>query len=221
MRIRKLHDWPTDARAAVALQKRLAPRVRLTALPTRLRLIAGTDVAFSRYGRRVIAGVVLWDLKTGQVLETHVATVACTFPYVPGLLSFRELPGLLEALRALRHRPDAVLCDAQGIAHPRRLGLATHLGLWLGLPTVGCAKSRLCGMHDEVGAEKGARAALWDGDERLGVVLRTRTGVKPLYVSPGHLCDLDGAAELTLRCATRYRLPEPTRLAHLLVSRAR
>ena len=221
MRIRKLHDWPTDARAAIALQKRLAPRVRLTALPARLRLIGGTDVAFSRDGRQVIAGAVLWDLKTGEVLETRVATTACTFPYVPGLLSFRELPGLLEALRVAQQCVGRVSQGAQGFAHPRRLGLAAHLGLWLGLPTVGCAKSRLCGTHDEVGAEKGARAALWDGDEQLGVVLRTRTGVRPLYVSPGHLCDLDGAAELTLRCATRYRLPEPTRLAHLLVSRAR
>ncbi|MCH7872098.1 MAG: endonuclease V, partial [Planctomycetes bacterium] len=145
----------------------------------------------------------------------------CTFPYVPGLLSFREMPGILAAVRKLKVTPDVFLCDAQGLAHPRRFGLACHLGLWLNMPTIGCAKSRLCGVHAEPGLRKGSSARLMHDGEHIGCVLRTRDDVKPIFVSPGHLCDHDSARRIALSAAIKYRLPEPTRLAHQLVSRAR
>ncbi len=221
MRIRVLHRWATTPRAAIALQKQLAPRVRLIRAPRNVHLFAGADVAFSLDGTQVVAGVVVWNAEANAVVEQRVARAACRLPYIPGLLSFRELPGVLAALRKLKTEPEVVLCDAQGLAHPRRLGLASHLGLWLERPTVGCAKSRLCGDYREPGARKGSRTELWHNGERVGTVLRTRDKVKPLFVSPGHLCDQDSAVRLTLAAAPRYRLPEPTRLAHQLVTRSR
>lgn len=221
VKIKPLHGWPRTPRTAIDLQKELAPRVRLVPIEGIPRWIAGVDAAFGPDGAGVIAGVVLWDAAAGQAVETHVADAPCRFPYIPGLLSFRELPGVLAALRKLAHIPDVLLCDAQGIAHPRRLGLASHLGLWLNLPTVGCAKSRLCGEYDEPGPRKGDCTPLRHGGERIGTVFRTRDRVKPLFVSPGHLCDHETAKALALRYTTRYRLPEPTRLAHQLVTAAR
>lgn len=221
MRIARLHSWPQTPARAIALQRALASRVRLRP-PARLpRLLAGVDVAFPPDGGTVVAGVVLWDAQTGCVIEHQVARAPCPFPYVPGLLSFRELPAVLRALRRLRSTPDAVLCDAQGLAHPRRLGLACHLGLWVNVPTVGCAKSRLIGEHVEPGPSRGSGAPLLLDGAPVGVVLRTRDGVRPLFVSPGHLCDIAWAERVTLLAAVRYRLPEPTRLAHQLVTRSR
>lgn len=221
MTIRTLHRWRRTPRGAIALQRRLAADVRLEPLAERVRFIAGADVAFTPDERFVVAGVVLWDSESGEVVERHVARAPVRFPYVPGLLSFREIPALLAAFRKLRHTPDVVFCDGQGVAHPRRCGLASHLGLWLDLPTIGCAKSRLCGRHAEPAAFRGATAdLLLDGDV-VGAVLRTRDGVRPLYISPGHRCDLGGSVRVTLACCTRFRLPEPARLAHQLVTRAR
>lgn len=221
MKIARLHSWPTAPGPAIALQRALATRVRLSRAPRDIRLFAGTDVAFSADGGQVVAGVVVWDVRERVVVEQRVARVPCRMPYIPGLLSFRELPGVLAALRKLTTEPQVVLCDAQGIAHPRRLGLASHLGLWLERPTVGCAKSRLCGDHREPRVEKGSLAELHHNGERVGTVLRTRANVKPLFISPGHLVDHDSAVRLTLDGVDRYRLPEPTRLAHQLVTRAR
>jgi deoxyribonuclease V len=221
MRIRALHRWPRTPRSAIALQRQLAPLVRLTRVTRAARLLAGTDVAFSRDGTQVIAGVVVWDRRINTVVEQCLARVPCRFPYVPGLLSFRELPGVLAAIRKLKLVPDVLLCDAQGLAHPRRLGLACHLGLWIELPTVGCAKSRLCGDYDEPASARGSQTKLWHNGEHVGSVLRTRENVKPLFVSPGHLCDHNTAVRFTLAATTRYRLPEPTRLAHQLVTRER
>lgn len=221
MRIASLHAWPRTAAEAVALQRSLARLVRLVPGPNSPRFFAGADVAFSADGRRVIAGVVVWDAQGQAVVEERLARVACRFPYIPGLLSFRETPGLLAALRRVRTPIDVLLCDAQGLAHPRRFGLACHLGLWLELPTVGCAKSRLCGSYAEPGAVRGSHSALEDDGERIGSVLRTRSNVSPVFVSPGHLCDHESAVRLVLAATTRYRLPEPTRLAHQLVTRAR
>ncbi len=221
MKFESLHSWPRSVRAAISLQERLAPRVRLSPVPSGLHLLAGADVTFSRDGSEVIAGVVVWDLADQTVVEQRTARVASRFPYVPGLLSFRELPGLLAAFRRLRVVPDVVLCDGQGLAHPRRIGLACHLGLWLNRPTVGCAKSRLCGTHDEPGQRRGNLSPLRLDGQQVGVVLRTRDDVKPLFVSPGHLCDHESAVRLTLAAAIRCRLPEPTRLAHQLVSTLR
>lgn len=143
------------------------------------------------------------------------------FPYIPGLLSFREIPALIEAFRKLQTVPDVVLCDGQGIAHPRRLGIASHLGLWLPVPTVGCAKSRLCGKYEEPGPERGDRSELLDRGQLIGNVLRTRRGVAPLFVSPGHRCDLASAVDLVLATAPRYRLPQSARMAHDYVNQIR
>ncbi len=217
-----LHDWDLDPRQAVALQRELARQVRLT--PTVAEspaTVAGVDVSYEKHGHHFFAAVVVLDLPTLTVVDQAQADGQVDFPYVPGLLSFRELPILLEAFRHLRTVPDAVLVDGQGIAHPRRVGLASHLGLWLNLPTIGCAKSRLCGIHDEPGEQRGDAAPLLLENEVVGMVLRTRERVAPLYVSPGHLTDVESATRLTLACTRRYRMPEPTRLAHLLTNRLR
>ena len=216
-----LHKWQVTPTEAIAIQKRLAPLVRQGPLPGPVHLVAGLDVAFSKADRLCFAGVVLWNLREQKVLETRIAVEPLTFPYVPGLLSFREGPALLAALRKLRQEPDLLMCDGQGIAHPRRLGIASHLGVLTGLASIGCGKSRLVGTHQEPLREKGARSLLRDGDEIIGSVLRTRTGVRPLFVSIGHRIDLPAAEELVLACCTRYRLPEPIRLADQLVAAAK
>lgn len=200
------------------MQRRLGGQVRLSPLPE-VRHVLGLDCAFE--ADRVLAVGVVWDLASATVLETRGAAAPLTFPYVPGLLSFRELPVLLAVLRRVVSPVDAILCDGQGIAHPRRFGIAAHLGVLVGLPTVGCAKSRLTGRHDPVPVRRGASVPLLaeDSGERLGSVLRTRTGVKPLYVSPGHLADFAGAEQLVLACGAGFRLPEPTRQADLAVAR--
>ena len=198
------------------MQQRLCDRVRL--LPARMPdQVAGLDCAY--LDASIIAVAVVWDVTSRKTLETRAARAPLTFPYVPGLLSFREVPVLLTVLRRLKTPVQGILCDGQGIAHPRRLGMASHLGLIIGLPTVGCAKSRLCGTHREPGKHRGAVAPLMDGDERIGAVLRTRDGVRPVYVSPGHLIDHDSSVAWVLACDAGYRLPEPTRLADRLVAR--
>lgn len=217
-----LHPWDMDYRAAVALQRRLAEQVVLAPPGSWApRRIAGVDVSYEKHGDQFFAGVVVLSFPELEPLATASAHDRVAFPYIPGLLSFRELPVLLQAFRQLPIIPDAVLVDGQGIAHPRRLGLASHLGLWLDLPTVGCAKSRLCGRHEEPGSRRGDRVPLLDGAERIGTVLTTRDRVRPLYISPGHLMDHDQAVALTLACGRGYRLPEPTRQAHLLTNRLR
>jgi deoxyribonuclease V len=183
--------------------------------------VAGLDGAFSPDGSRCIAGVVLWDLLEGRVAEQHTATAKLRFPYIPGLLSFREIPAWVAALRKLGRRPDVLMCDGQGIAHPRRFGIASHLGVLCNLPAIGCAKSRLIGAHDAPPARRGGRAPLRHGDEVIGTVLRTQTGVRPVYVSLGHRISLAAAEALVLSCACKYRLPEPTRLADRLVAAAK
>jgi len=215
------HSWGLKPREAIALQKELASRVVVAKPPGELRFIAGLDAAFSSDGRRCLAAAVLWDAREQRVVEQHTASAKLTFPYIPGLLSFREAPALLAALRKLERTPDALMCDGQGLAHPRRLGIASHVGIICDLPTIGCAKSRLCGEETEPARRQGAWTPLLDGEEEIGGVLRTQDGVRPLYVSVGHRCDLATARELVLRCATRYRLPEPTRLADRLVAAAK
>jgi deoxyribonuclease V len=162
------------------------------------------------------AAAVLFDATTLEVLERSAIEMAITFPYVPGLLTFREAPPAIAAIQDLRRRPDLLLCDGQGLAHPRRCGFASHLGLALDLPSIGVAKSRLTGTHDEPGQERGAWTPLLDNGEVIGACLRTRTGVRPIYVSIGNRVTLHTAIHFVLRTATRYRLPEPTRLADKL-----
>ena len=221
MKVPSLHDWPTDYAAAVRIQNQLRDRVVRRPLPRRIGLVAGTDVSYNRGDDLMHAGVVVMRLSGLEPVETQTASVRVAFPYIPGLLSFREAPALLEAFRKLRTRPDAVIFDGQGIAHMRGMGLAAHVGLWLGIPSVGCAKSRLVGEHRPVGRERGRRAVLRYERRIIGSVVRTREGVKPLYVSPGHLTDIPSSVRLVLRCCTRYRLPETTRAAHHLVNQVR
>ncbi|TYO96390.1 endonuclease V [Geothermobacter ehrlichii] len=217
-----LHSWNLDYAAAVALQRRLARQVELTnRLPERVRRVAGVDVSYRKRGDIFYAAVVVLDFPELRPVEVASWQARVDFPYIPGLLSFRELPVLLNAFRRLRHRPDLVLVDGQGIAHPRRCGLACHLGLWLDLPTVGCAKSRLTGEGPEPGFAKGDRSPLRQGGEEIGAIVRSRDGVRPLYVSPGHRIDIPTAVDWTLACCGRYRMPEPTRLAHLETNRLR
>lgn len=223
MRIRRApHSWRLSPRRAVEVQRALAGRVvRFRGRCGPLQLVAGLDAAFSRDGRECVAAAVLWDVIAQRVEEQHVAARRVWFPYVPGLLSFREGPALLAALRKLKRVPEVLMCDGQGLAHPRRFGLACHLGVITDLPAIGCAKSRLLGWAEELGAARGANAPLVHEGEVVGLVLRTRTGVKPVYVSIGHRTDLASAAEVVLACAVRHRLPEPTRLADRLVAAAK
>lgn len=206
--------WPRNFEQAKALQESLRKRVRLHPLRTRLRRIAGCDVSLERAADRVYAAVVVLAWPGLERLEVAHAVRKADFPYVPGYLSFREGPVLDLAFRRLRIRPDLVIFDGQGIAHPRRFGLASHLGVLWRVPSVGCAKSRLVGAAKDPGIRKGDWTPLRDGTEVIGSVLRTRDGVRPVFVSPGHRVDHAGARRVVLRAATRFRLPEPTRLAH-------
>jgi deoxyribonuclease V len=221
MRIINLHGWHMDYVAARALQTDLAWRICRAGGIERPRTVAGLDCAFSRDKQRIVAAVVVQSLPDLRVIRTVKAVRPVTFPYIPGLLSFREAPVCLAALEKLDLEPDVFLVDGQGIAHPRRLGLAAHLGLFLERPTIGCAKSRLIGTYKEPGRQKGQHAWLYDGNEIIGAVLRTRTDVRCLFISIGHRCDLLAAIRTVLQCTTRYRLPEPTRLAHQAVTRWR
>ncbi|MFU8817552.1 MAG: endonuclease V [Pseudomonadales bacterium] len=209
------HPWTLSPTEAVAVQRRLKDRVELRPAPIPERVV-GLDCAF--LGDEIIAVAVVWDVARQRLLERRGARDRLRFPYVPGLLSFREIPVLLKVLRSIRSAADGIVCDGQGIAHPRRFGLASHLGIIAGVPTLGCAKSRLCGSHAEPGRERGAVAPLLDGDERIGSVVRTRDGVRPLYVSPGHLLDHPSSVRWVLACGAGFRVPEPTRLADRLVA---
>lgn len=211
------HPWDVSPAEARAIQDGLAPLVESVDRLGTVSLVAGVDVHVSGEGLGRAAVVVL-DAESLEPRHLAVAERATGFPYVPGLLSFRELPVALDCFERLGVMPDLVLCDGQGRAHPRRLGLACHLGLALDVPTIGVAKSRLVGSHEPVGEERGARAPLVDGHDVVGAVLRTRSGVRPLYVSVGHRVGLDTAVEWVLRCAPRFRLPETTRAAHRLAS---
>lgn len=212
--IHPLHDWDITPGEAIRLQRTLASQV-ITDQPLPLesiRLVAGVDVSVKDNHSR--AAIVVLRFPALDVVETVTADRPTTFPYVPGLLSFREGPVILDALSRLISTPDAFLFDGQGLIHPRRIGIACHIGLFLGVPTIGCAKSLLVGQHAALPAEKGAWMPLLDHGEVIGAALRTRTNVKPIFVSVGHRAALDDARALVLACTTRYRLPEPTRAAH-------
>ena len=202
-----LHRWDIPPREAVALQRELRNRLLTVPIRGRVNLVAGGDIAYSRRDELLFAAVVLIRLPEMETVEQSVVTRRAEYPYVPGLLSFREAPALLEAFSRLTWRPDAVLVDGQGQAHPRGLGIAAHLGLWLDLPTIGCAKSRLCGEHEEPGPKPGDHAPLIFDGKTVGAVLRTKKGVKPLFISAGHLSNLRDAIRIVLRCCAGHRLP--------------
>lgn len=210
--------WPKTVAQARAIQQSLRDRV-ITQDRLRVpRRVAGIDVGFEHDGSITRAAVVVLDFPSLEPLEHAIVRRKTGFPYVPGYLSFREAPAVLAALRRLRSAPDLILCDGQGFAHPRRFGLACHLGLLANLPSIGVAKSRLIGEHAALGPRRGEWVPLVDNGERIGAVLRTRTGVRPVYVSIGYRISLETAIDYVLRCTTRYRLPETTREAHRLAS---
>lgn len=216
-----LHDWALTPQQAIALQSRLRQRVSLTPLTKPIATIAGTDISFNKYEATIYAGIVVLRLPSLEVIEQVGIVSETYFPYVPGLLSFREAPAVLEAWAKLKTEPDAVMFDGQGIAHPRRIGIASHVGLMLERPTLGCAKSVLVGKYEEPEAPRGSWTPMLHRDEIVGAAVRTKLKANPIYVSPGHLIDLAGAVELTLQCDGGYRQPEPTRRAHLLVNALR
>lgn len=218
---RSPHSWTLSPTAACELQRRLAASVREERLAGPVRFVAGGDVSFSPDGTRLIAGWVVWDVRARAVIETAVAVKPVRFPYVSGLLSFREAPGLIAAARKLKCEPDVFMLDGQGIAHPRGMGIASHFGLLIDRPTLGCAKTRLYGTHDAPARSVGGSKPLMAGNRVIGRVVRMQENVNPVYISIGHRIRLDDAVRIALRCATKYRLPEPTRLAHHLVTAAR
>lgn len=211
------HPWNLSGKEAVQLQREWADKVISDNCLDDVKLVAGTDVSYQKQGDRLVAAVVILDAQTLEVVETATVVDEAQFPYVPGLFSFRELPPLVKAFEKLQHRPDLVVCDGQGIAHPRRFGLASHLGVMFDIPTIGCGKTRLCGEEVEPLDERGAKAKLMHKDEHIGYILRTRKNVKPVYVSLGHKVSAETACEWVLKLAPKYRLPETTRVADKLV----
>ncbi|MCE9561079.1 MAG: endonuclease V [Planctomycetes bacterium] len=221
MNIPHLHDWPTTEPEAVELQNSLASRVDVSPALGNFDIVAGCDIAYHLTEPILYAAVVCVRTSDRTVVETHTVTQEVTFPYIPGLLSFREIPALLRAFGELRHPPDAVMLDGQGIAHPRRFGLACHLGLWLDLPCLGCAKSWLTGDYDEPGTQAGDIAPLTVGGSEVGVVLRSATGANPVFVSPGHKLDIASAVAVVRATLSGYRHPTPTREAHMAANQLR
>ncbi len=218
MELYHAHSWELTPKQAIALQQELRRHVRIADDFSRVTQVAGIDVGFEQNNTITRAAVVVLDYPSLELREWSIARQPTRFPYVPGLLSFREIPTVLDAMAKLSSLPDLLLCDGQGIAHPRRLGIASHLGLLLDLPAIGVGKSRLIGSYTEPSEEKGAWSPLYDGDEEIGCVLRSRKGVKPLFISPGHRISLTSARQWVMNCLTRYRLPETTRWAHRLAS---
>lgn len=217
------HAWDLTPAAAIGVQQVLRTKVRAD-IPVLLegsRLVAGIDVSSSKFNPILTAGIVVWDRITGQVIETVSAQEKGTFPYIPGLLSFREIPILLQAVSKLQCEPDVWMVDGHGIAHPRRLGIAAHFGVLIDRPTIGVAKSRLTGVAGILKEEAGSTVPLMDKAEQIGTVMRTKTRTNPLFVSPGHLIDQSSAEKFVWACLRGYRLPEPTRLAHLYVNEVR
>lgn len=220
-KVAQLHSWDMTTSEARALQIELAGRVASSTPISEYETIGASDVSFNRKGEWIFATVVVVRAGSFELIEQSGAVMPATFPYVPGLLSFREAPAVIKAYEALKTRPDVFICDGQGIAHPRRIGLASHIGLWLGIPTIGCAKSRLIGTFREPGPNPGDWTPLIDHEETIGAVLRTRAKVNPLFVSPAHLSDLNGSIATVLSTIRKYRLPVPIRMAHQYVNELR
>lgn len=241
MRYKTLHEWDLSPTEAVELQKKLRGEVRVAPLAEKAQTVAGCDISFNKFSDTVYAGIVVLKLPELEIVDQATAITTIAFPYIPGLLSFRETPALLEAWQKLKTAPDVVMLDGQGIAHPRRFGIACHFGLLTELPSLGCAKTVLVGKYDEPAEEAGNYSLMMHKGETIGAAVRTKTGVAPVYISVGHLIDLAGAINLALSCVkgyeaaddggslfdtkppskSKYRIPEPTRQAHLLVNALR
>jgi len=221
MKIKDLHSWNVPPKEAVQIQKKLAGLVSIKKLQRGITSVAGTDISYDKNSDTLFAAVLVFTFPKFQLIEMRESVQKASFPYVPGLLSFREIPPLIDCFEQLETIPDVLLCDAHGMAHPRRFGLACHLGLLTGLSSVGCAKSRLTGKGSEPDSEKGSWTPLIHEGCEIGRIVRTKNKVRPLYISTGNLVDLDSAVSITLQCCGKYRLPEPTRQAHLAVNRLR
>jgi deoxyribonuclease V len=217
--INQLHSWQIDIKRAKEIQKELSSQVSLDNECLDPRYIAGTDISSSRYGNLGTASVFVLRFPELDIVETQTAEGELRFPYIPGFLSFREVPLVIDAFQKLSIKPDLIIADGQGIAHPRRFGLASHIGILLDIPAIGCAKSRLCGQHEPVSKNAGSFIDLMDNDEIIGAVVRTKDNVKPVYVSIGHRIDQVSAIQWVIKCCQGYRLPEPCRLAHILAGK--
>lgn len=215
MKARHLHPWDISPSQAVDIQRRLANRVEIRPLNKAPTFVAGLDISGVDSDGCATAAVVVLSYPYLEIIECRVASSEVPFPYIPGLLSFRETPTLSPVLESLSVQPDILLIDGQGIAHPRRFGIACHLGLLFDIPTIGCAKSRLIGAFDEPALSKGSHTFLWDEDEVIGAAFRSRDGTRPIFISVGHKVDLVSALRIVRSCSLKYRIPEPTRLAHL------
>ncbi len=218
MKIDLNHPWVKTVAEAKQIQEQLRPKAIATDCLGEVKYVAGVDIGFEDNYKISKAAVAVLSYPELELVEKAIARIPTAFPYVPGYLSFREIPAILAAFPQLKQIPDLILCDGQGLAHPRRFGLACHLGVLLDIPTIGVAKSRFIGEHEEVPAEKGSQKPLMDNDETIGVVLRSRTNVKPIYVSIGHKISLPTAIDYVMGCLTKYRLPETTRWADKLAS---
>jgi deoxyribonuclease V len=221
MKIHPLHAWDVTIPQATVLQRELAAKLDVRPPLKRCDLIAGADVSYNRFSPTMYAAVVVLRMDDLSIVEVRGAVCETTFPYQPGFLTFREAPALLEAFARVESEPDAIMFDGQGIAHPRHMGLASHVGLWLQKPSIGCAKSRLVGKFDTLPREAGSTVPLTYHGEEIGRVVRTKNGVQPVFVSPGHLIDMASSVDLVLRSCHGYRIPEPTRQAHLHVNALR
>ncbi|MBD2596793.1 deoxyribonuclease V [Nostoc spongiaeforme FACHB-130] len=219
MKIYQLHAWPQTPEEAITIQESLREQVITEdQLPETISYVAGVDMGFAEEGKVSRAAVAVLSFPDLKVVETALAHRPTSFPYIPGFLSFREIPAVLDALAKIQTVPDIILCDGQGIAHPRRFGIASHLGVILDMPTIGVAKSLFIGKHQELPEARGSWQPLIHKGETIGAVLRTRVGVKPLYISSGHKISLTTAIDYVLRCTPKYRLPETTRVADKLAS---
>ncbi len=210
-------NWNLSIPAAIELQKELSKQLILEDSDTEVRMIAGADVALSPNGDEAVAGIIMYEFPILKEIDRVFSTAPLRFPYIPGLLSFRECPILLKAFEKLKKFPDLIIFDGQGIAHPRRLGIASHMGLILNLPTIGCAKSLLCGTYTEPALENGSSSSLTYKGQEVGIALRMREGVKPVFISPGHKISLKTAVEITRQCDSGFRIPKPTREADRFV----
>lgn len=220
-RYQKLHEWNVTPTRAVELQNEWCSKLQIQAPQSEIKTIAGCDISFNKYSETIYAGIVVLNIETKQVIESAGVITTAKFPYIPGLLSFREVPALLEVWEKLQTEPDAVMLDGQGIAHPRRMGIGAHFGLLVNRPTMGCAKTVLVGKFDPPAIERGNWSPMIHRGETIGAAVRTKNKVQPVYVSPGHLMDLPTVIDLVLRCDGGYRIPEPTRQAHLQVNQMR
>lgn len=218
-RLRK--DWDVDPAEARQIQQNLREKVAIQPLEREVSLVGGTDISYDRGSDRMYGGIVILDIENLQEVARSMAETRVKFPYIPGLLAFREMPALQLAWNRLSVKPDLVITDGHGLAHPRRMGIAAHLGVLLEMPAVGCAKKVLTGEYEEPGRRKGSVSDLVDGDEKIGEVLRSRTDVNPIFVSPGHLINFEDSTRIVMRCLSRYKLPETTRAAHERVNQLR